>query len=273
MLCCPLLQSALIPVDGLTWEDLADIDLIPMPKLTVQPAVTTCDEEHQCWEIETANCLQYNAWLWPTNVAVNLTIEVCVEGAEEVEHVICCYWYIINAPIGFVDGMFYDEADYPAAVEQFFGSDVQLLLGPWGGCVDCETHNTYCEQKYNLAPPIGYAGSTYKLSALARSCNLVTGCDTCVLPGTKEAVPAEVTIERSGSGCSPSLIAEFPICLNVSEDDIIWSDGQTGKVITYQIRNEKPGSFGGRTAEALVKEGKAAAVRDYLDHMALGGFA
>ncbi|WP_246248877.1 MbcA/ParS/Xre antitoxin family protein [Chelativorans alearense] len=32
-------------------------------------------------------------------------------------------------------------------------------------------------------------------------------------------------------------------------------------------------AFGGRTAEALVKEGKAGAVRDYLDHIALGGFA
>ncbi len=29
----------------------------------------------------------------------------------------------------------------------------------------------------------------------------------------------------------------------------------------------------GRTAESLVKSGDAAAVRDYLDHMALGGFA
>jgi uncharacterized protein (DUF2384 family) len=29
----------------------------------------------------------------------------------------------------------------------------------------------------------------------------------------------------------------------------------------------------GRTAESLVKTGDAAAVRDYLDHMALGGFA
>ncbi|EPE94189.1 hypothetical protein RGCCGE502_30857 (plasmid) [Rhizobium grahamii CCGE 502] len=32
-------------------------------------------------------------------------------------------------------------------------------------------------------------------------------------------------------------------------------------------------TFGGRIAEALVKDGKAAAVRDDLDHMAVGGFA
>ena len=32
-------------------------------------------------------------------------------------------------------------------------------------------------------------------------------------------------------------------------------------------------AFGDRTAESLVKEGKAAAVRDYLDYMAQGNFA
>ncbi len=32
-------------------------------------------------------------------------------------------------------------------------------------------------------------------------------------------------------------------------------------------------AFGDRTAEALVKEGKATAIREYLDHMAVGGFA
>ena len=32
-------------------------------------------------------------------------------------------------------------------------------------------------------------------------------------------------------------------------------------------------AFGGRTAESLVKSGHASAVRDYLDHMAMGGFA
>jgi Protein of unknown function (DUF2384) len=38
-------------------------------------------------------------------------------------------------------------------------------------------------------------------------------------------------------------------------------------------RAEPIPAFGGRTAEFLVKEGKADAVRDYLDHLAAGGFA
>jgi len=38
-------------------------------------------------------------------------------------------------------------------------------------------------------------------------------------------------------------------------------------------RTEPLPAFGGRTAESLVKDGKAAAVYDYLDHVALGGFS
>jgi hypothetical protein len=38
-------------------------------------------------------------------------------------------------------------------------------------------------------------------------------------------------------------------------------------------RAEPIPAFGGRTAEALVKAGEAAAVRDYLDHIAAGGYA
>ena len=38
-------------------------------------------------------------------------------------------------------------------------------------------------------------------------------------------------------------------------------------------RAEPIPAFGGRTAEALVKSGSAAAVRDYVDHLAKGGYA
>ena len=50
-----------------------------------------------------------------------------------------------------------------------------------------------------------------------------------------------------------------------------WAGGERQAMAWY--RAEPIPAFGGRTAEALVKEGKAAAVRDYLDHVALGGFA
>jgi len=50
-----------------------------------------------------------------------------------------------------------------------------------------------------------------------------------------------------------------------------WAGGEKQALAWY--RAEPIPAFGGRTAEALVKEGKATAVRDYLDHVAVGGFA
>jgi hypothetical protein len=50
-----------------------------------------------------------------------------------------------------------------------------------------------------------------------------------------------------------------------------WAGGEKQAMAWY--RAEPIAAFGGRTAESLVKDGKASAVRDYLDHVATGGFA
>lgn len=50
-----------------------------------------------------------------------------------------------------------------------------------------------------------------------------------------------------------------------------WAGGKEQAMAWY--RAQPIPAFGGRTAEALVKDGKAGAVRDYLDHLAVGGFA
>jgi DNA-binding XRE family transcriptional regulator len=50
-----------------------------------------------------------------------------------------------------------------------------------------------------------------------------------------------------------------------------WAGGKEQAMAWY--RAQPIAAFGGRTAEALVKEGQAGALRDYLDHIALGGFA
>ena len=50
-----------------------------------------------------------------------------------------------------------------------------------------------------------------------------------------------------------------------------WAGGKHQAMAWY--RAQPIPAFGGRTAEALVKTGQAGAVRDYLDHIALGGFA
>jgi len=50
-----------------------------------------------------------------------------------------------------------------------------------------------------------------------------------------------------------------------------WAGGKDQAMAWY--RAQPISAFGDRTAEALVKSGRAAAVRDYLDHLAIGGFA
>lgn len=50
-----------------------------------------------------------------------------------------------------------------------------------------------------------------------------------------------------------------------------WAGGETQAMAWY--RSQSIPALNGRTAEALVKAGEAGAVRDYLDHLALGGFA
>ena len=50
-----------------------------------------------------------------------------------------------------------------------------------------------------------------------------------------------------------------------------WAGGAAQAMAWY--RAEPIPAFGGRTAEALVKSGQAATVRDYVDHLATGGYA
>jgi hypothetical protein len=50
-----------------------------------------------------------------------------------------------------------------------------------------------------------------------------------------------------------------------------WAGGEQQALAWY--RAYPIPAFGGRTAEALVKEGRAASVRDYIDQIATGGFA
>ena len=50
-----------------------------------------------------------------------------------------------------------------------------------------------------------------------------------------------------------------------------WAGGKEQAMAWY--RAQPIPAFGDRTAESLVKCGQAGAVRDYLDHMAMGRFA
>lgn len=75
-------------------------------------------------------------------------------------------------------------------------------------------------------------------------------------------------VERSRAARTQGRLREMLEIISRVSD---WAGGKEQAMAWY--RAQPIPAFGERTAEALVKEGKAAAVRDYLDHMALGGFA
>ena len=74
--------------------------------------------------------------------------------------------------------------------------------------------------------------------------------------------------DRSRASKTQGRLREMLEILSRIED---WAGGKEQAMAWY--RAQPIPAFGDRTAESLVKDGKALAVRDYLDHMALGGFA
>lgn len=75
-------------------------------------------------------------------------------------------------------------------------------------------------------------------------------------------------VERSRAAKTQARLREMLEIISRVTD---WAGGKEQAMAWY--RAQPIPAFGGRTAEALVKEGKASAVRDYLDHVAVGGFA
>jgi uncharacterized protein (DUF2384 family) len=82
---------------------------------------------------------------------------------------------------------------------------------------------------------------------------------------------APVTLQRKARADAPKTQTRLREGLEIVNRVSSWAGGQIQAMAWY--RAEPIPAFGGRTAESLVKEGKASAVRDYLDRVALGGFA
>jgi len=74
--------------------------------------------------------------------------------------------------------------------------------------------------------------------------------------------------DRSTAARPQARLREMLEILSRIED---WSGGEAQALAWY--RSQPIPALDGRTAEALVQSGKAASVRSYLDHLALGGFA
>jgi len=79
------------------------------------------------------------------------------------------------------------------------------------------------------------------------------------------------TLQRVKRVAAPKTQSRVKEMLEIVGRVADWAGGKDQAMAWY--RAEPIPAFGGRTAESLVKDGKAAAVRDYLDHIALGGFA
>jgi len=79
------------------------------------------------------------------------------------------------------------------------------------------------------------------------------------------------TISKSDRRSAPRTQTRVTEMLEIISRVRDWAGGEAQAMAWY--RSQPIPALDGRTPEALVKSGKAGAVRDYLDHLALGGFA
>jgi len=79
------------------------------------------------------------------------------------------------------------------------------------------------------------------------------------------------TVSKADRRASPRAQTRVTEMLEIISRIREWAGGEAQAMAWY--RSQPIPALDGRTPEALVKSGKAGAVRDYLDHMALGGFA
>lgn len=79
------------------------------------------------------------------------------------------------------------------------------------------------------------------------------------------------TISKAERRTAPRTQARVTEVLEIISRIRDWAGGEAQAMAWY--RSQPIPALDGRTPEALVKSGKAGAVRDYLDHLALGGFA
>ncbi|KPF78861.1 XRE family transcriptional regulator [alpha proteobacterium AAP81b] len=79
------------------------------------------------------------------------------------------------------------------------------------------------------------------------------------------------TMSKRDRKASPRTQARVTEMLEIISRVRDWAGGEAQAMAWY--RSQPIPALDGRTAEMLVKSGQAGAVRDYLDHLALGGFA
>lgn len=127
---------------------------------------------------------------------------------------------------------------------------------------------------HRLDPESAYSGVAEASPAFARGLDmagleLVFGMTTAQIAETV-GLPRE-TLQKSSRRDGPKAQARLREMLEVLRRVEAWAGSPAQAMAWY--RAEPIPAFGGRTAESLVKTGNATAVRDYLDHVARGGYA
>jgi len=79
------------------------------------------------------------------------------------------------------------------------------------------------------------------------------------------------TLYKASRARAPKTQARMREMLEIISLIAPWAGGKDQAMAWY--RAQPIPACGGRTTEALVKSGQASVVRDYLDHIAMGGFA
>ena len=79
------------------------------------------------------------------------------------------------------------------------------------------------------------------------------------------------SVSKSDRRTAPKAQSRVTEMLEIISRVLDWAGGEAQAMAWY--RSQPIPALDGRTPEALVKAGRAHAVREYLDHFALGGFA
>jgi uncharacterized protein (DUF2384 family) len=79
------------------------------------------------------------------------------------------------------------------------------------------------------------------------------------------------TLQKKARAEAPKTQARIKEALEIMIRVQDWAGGEQQAATWYKC--EAIPAFGGRTAESIVKSGQACALRDYIDHLAMGGFA
>lgn len=116
----------------------------------------------------------------------------------------------------------------------------------------------------SLAECIGADGQIV-VERAAESIGLVKGELALTLGLAPEA------LYKTARARAPRTQARIRELLEIIDRVTPWAGGRPQAVAWY--RAQPLAAFGDRTAESVVKTGDAAALRDYLDHLAMGGFA